>query len=368
MKNQLKYIWLTVSLTVIASGCMAQTIHSIVFCNTIDRSIGVSMERDLKNMLNEIDKIAVATDYDYDRIYFDGPNCTRNNLKKAIDEMYVEDDDIIITFYGGHGSHAKDNDEDPWPQYCMNSGFENQANWVPMQLLAKWIQAKGPRLAIILSNCCNVVQAQTTIKVTSMGYTAMSDVNVNNYRKLMSANGLVMATSSKLTEPSWCNETVGGLYTCDLMEALGKVGDGSIPPTWDDLLKHAYDLCSARDIMDREGIHYKQHPYYEVTPKGKTKINDRTPKAKDALGQALLDIVDKTKSKSSRLAMIPDIVEKYFSNYSLVLTVGTDMETIVDNEKPEDFLRRICLSPYIIRVNVISEDRGMLMVHEIRTQ
>ena len=138
----------------------AQTIHTIVFCNTIDQSIGQSMSIEFLNMKNQVRTWAGLIDYDEDHHELDGRNCTRANLKAVIDDMDVEPDDVILTFYGGHGSHAE-NDSDPWPQYCMNSGFENQGNWVPMASLQKWIEAKHARLSVIISNCCNVVQDAT---------------------------------------------------------------------------------------------------------------------------------------------------------------------------------------------------------------
>ena len=66
--------------------------------------------------------------------------------------------------------------------------------------------------------------------------------------------------------------------------------------------------------------------------------------------------------------MIPRIVSKYFGNYKKVMTVGTDMETAVDYEDPTDFLRRICLSPFIKRVNIVNRQGEILTVHEVRTK
>lgn len=375
MKHMMKYSLVFAAL-LISTFCYAQTLHTIVFCNTIDESIGESMSIELKNVTSRIKTLNAAIDYDMDFHSLDGHNCTKDNLKLVIDQMDVDQDDVILTFYGGHGSHAENNESDPWPQYCMNTGFENQNNWVPMASLAKWIQAKKPRLAIILSNCCNVVQKATTIKpLWAMGgdYSSLNEKNAINYRKLFSAKGLVMATSSKVSEPSWCGIPQGGLFTCDLLQALEMVGNGSVSPDWNSVLQKTYDLCSMRDIVDREGIHHKQHPYFKVVPDGYSVKDDddardryRDRKDTDPLGQALLSIVNKNISQSDRMSMIPDIMNKYLGNFSKIMTVGTDMETVIDYEEPMDFLRRICLSPYIKQVNIISKNGGVLTVHEVR--
>lgn len=362
-------------------GCLAveaQTLHTVVFCNTIDESIGRSMSIEFLNMKNQVKTWAGLIDYDEDNHELDGMHCTRANLKSIIDHMDVDEDDVILTFYGGHGSHAQ-NDPDPYPQYLMNSGFENQGNWVPMTTLRKWVEAKGARLSIIISNCCNVVQEATTKKpLWAMGgnYTRLDNLNANNYKKLFAAKGVVMATSSKVPEPSWCGIPDGGLYTCDFIQAMKLVGTGAVAPDWNSVLDKAYSLCAARDIVDRDGQHHRQHPYQKFFPNGNPRPVPPPPgpddvdkrKDSDPLGQALLDLVNKNKDQSSRLAMIPSIVNRHFGGYSKVMTVGTDMETVVEYENPRDFLRRICLSPYIKQVNIVSKDGGMLTVHEIRTQ
>ena len=362
---------------ILASGVIvshAQTLHTIVFCNTIDESIGESMKIELMNVTNQIKKINDLIEYDVDFYKLDGPICTKANLKRAIDQLDVDEDDVILTFYGGHGSHAK-NDPDPWPQYCMNTGIEDQSNWVPMSHVAKWVQAKNPRLAIILSNCCNVVQGATTIKpLWAMGgdYTSLDGVSADKYKQLFSAKGMVMATSSKVPEPSWCNAVMGGLFTSDLIDVLQMVGSGSVSPDWNSVLKRTYDKCSARDIVDRDGNHHRQHPLYEVTG-GKGPVPPEPPIDKprvdnDPLQQALNELVNSSLSQDSRLGKRQGILNRYFSGISKVRTVGTDLKTVVEYEDPADFLRRICLSPFIKKVNVLSKDNGTLIVHEIRTQ
>jgi hypothetical protein len=374
MKNMYKYLYIAITLAFVkTTSTIAQTLHTIVFCNTIDSSIGESMSLEFINVKSQIKTLAGLIDYDEDNHELDGKNCTRSNLKSIIDQLEIEEDDVILTFYGGHGSHAED-DPDPWPQYLMNSGFENQDNWVPMATLQKWIEAKHARLSVIISNCCNSIQAATTKKpLWAMGgdYTKLDNTRAENYKKLFAAKGLVMATSSRVSEPSWCGIPHGGLYTCDFIQAMKLVGTGEIAPDWNSVLNKAYDLCAARDIVDKEGQHHKQHPYQKFYSKGTSTPPSNAPRPRidnDPLGQALLDLVNKDKDQAYRLSMIPNIVNKHFGGYNKVMTVGTDMQTAVDYEDPKDFLRRICLSPYIKQVNIVNKKGGILIVHEVRTK
>lgn len=379
--KQIKLIFTLVLLTTTFGSFVvkAQTLHAVVFCNTIDRSIGRSMTVELMNVTKEISKISDLIDYDLDLVQLDGPKCTRANLKRAIDEIDIESGDILLTFYGGHGSHAKNNENDPWPQYLMNSGFENQSNWVPMASVIKWVEAKKPRLGVVLSNCCNVVQAGVTIKpLWAMGgdYTSLAGIKAENYKKLFNASGLIACTSSKIPEPSWCNDAMGGLFTCDFIDVLQMVGSGSVSPDWDAVIKRTYDKCSQRDIVDRDGQHHRQHPYYQplrpiggsngTTPPPTT--YHRGPHSTNGLQQALNDLVNDDIDQSSRLNRISSVINQYFGGTSKVMTIGTDMTTVVDYESPQDFLRRICLSDFIQQVIILKNENGVLTVHEVRRQ
>lgn len=359
---------LTVSFSL---NTMAQTFHGIVFCNTIDESIGESMKVDMQSMSDKIQTLQTLLEDDYgcDFKVFDGNDCTRANLKSYIDNMEVGSDDVIFTFYGGHGSHAENNASDPWPQYLMNSGFENQSNWIPMAEFARWIKEKGARLSIITSNCCNKEQSGTTIKplwADDGRATKLDNLDAEKFRKLFAAKGVVMATSSKLGQYSWCNG-YGGLFTCDFIDVLDMVGKGQIVPDWEEILKKTYDMCSARVIRTREYPYTAvQNPYYKVSVNGGSSKRKRPPKSNTTLIDALGEITDRSISEDTRIDMIDGIISKYFDLGATVITVGNDMETQFAEESVRQFLRRIILSPSIKGVNILNESRTLLRVHEIR--
>lgn len=368
-------VLLVIALTCCGLILKAQTFHAIVFCNTIDESIGSDMQIEFNNLTKNIGIIQnlIEDEYAFETIFLDGEKCTRANLKAAIDRMEVGSDDVIFTFYGGHGTHAKNNESDPWPQYCMNTGFENQSNWVPMALLEKWVAAKNPRLRIILSNCCNKEQSATTVKPMWLDggrATPMQGYNGENFKKLFAGTGCVMGTSSRLGEYSYCN-SYGGLFTNDLWEVLDQVGKGSTAPDWETVLKETKAKTDARNIPVKGGGIAKQHPYYNVSLNGnygpdKGKSGKGYSSSDENLNAALNRLVNKSIGQDERLAMIPGILTKYFHTRSKVLTIANDMQTGVDYEDAEDFLRRICLSSFISGITVLNDNTNLLKVHELR--
>lgn len=383
--KRLKYNLLVV-LCVLATSMQGQTLRAIVFCNTIDQSIGQSMQVEFNNVVNQIQSLNALLDYDFELQYLDGPNCTRANLKRIIDEMEVDPEDVVLTFYGGHGSHAENNEDDPWPQYCMNSGFENQGNWVPMAELEKWIAAKNPRLRIILSNCCNKEQSGTTVKplwADEGRATSLNGLKADYYKQLFSACGSVMATSSKLGQYSWCN-MYGGVYTNDFWTVMKWVGEGQVAPDWESVLTKVYEICSQREIRTNEYPYRAvQNPYHKVELGRKPKVDkpiDKIDKHDDKiddievdkprninpLSRALERLVDKRISQDRRLDMIPEILQQFFGYGSKVMTYGNDMKTAVDLEDAAVFLRRICMSPNIRQINIIKESSELLEVHEVK--
>jgi len=380
MEKILRNILLFVSIALCQSG-MAQTIHAIVFCNTIDESIGDNMKVDYANVSNAIQvigKLLESSSYEYELVQLDGPVCTRARLQQEINNLYVESNDVIFTFYGGHGSHAENNESDPWPQYCMNTGFENQGNWVPMATVKKWVEAKNARLNIIVSNCCNKEQAPTTIKpLWAQGgrATDLSGLNGDYYKKLFDASGTVMATSSKLGQLSWCN-CYGGLFTSDFISVLEMVGKGQIEPDWETILNKVSNMCGSRTIETNDPPYRAvQNPYYKVFGGNANKDKrgpdddrgDNVPKPrKSTLSEALAKLTDRSISEDTRLQMIDGIISKFFNSGAEVIVVGKDLQTQFAEESVSHFLHRICQIPSIKGISIIEESRDFLKVHELR--
>lgn len=179
--------------------------------------------------------------------------------------------------------------------------------------------------------------------------------------KLFNAKGRVMSTSSKLGQYSWCNP-YGGLFTNQFWAAMQKLGEGKINPDWESLLNEA---SAELTIRTNDGT-VKQNPYYKTYLNGKTTTKHIDKDKTNTLTAAISKLVDKSINQETRLAMIPDILNKHFKANSKVISVASDMTTNVDLEDAPDFLRRICLSPYIKGIAILNDNPLYLKVHELR--
>lgn len=358
-----------------ASVAIAQTVHAIIACNTIDKSIGAGMTSDMKNMRNAIQIIVSTLDCEYEEKIFDGSVCTKEDVTNYINNMDVERDDVVIFFYGGHGTHAMNNTSDPWPQMCMNTNIESL--FMPVASVEKMLSAKQPKLRIILTNCCNKEQAGVSIKplyAQSAGPTMQSEYNAESFKKLfLDSKGKVMMTSSKLGQYSWCGIN-GGLFTNYLLDVLDSVGKGRLNADWETVCKATHDNTFACNSLP-DGA--KQEPYYIVKinenhdGRGKDNRGNKSKK-KDAsdLFNALQGLLNHDLSKDQRLRKIQEIQNKYFSSDAHVITVGRNGTSKIMYEDISDFLRRLALSNNIKQINILegnsSEKNRIITVHEIR--
>lgn len=360
----------------------AQTLHFISMFDTNDKSIGSGMKTERMLINNEMQTIAgYLEEFGYDSQFSDyyGANCGRASLMQAISALQVGKNDVVVFYYGGHGARAYNNSEDRFPQMCL--GEASQSNWVPSSLIKNIIAKKNPRLAVILTGCCNKEGAGVTIKsivAQSSGYTSEANINKSAYKKLfLESKGVVQLTSSRAGEYSWCTEK-GSIFALALLDILENVGEGKVSANWNAVCQNVKGVVSSLNIPTSEGA-VKQNPDYEVststgggTPrKDDTTIKRRVNDTDYDLSQDLERLLDKSQSANTRLSMVPVVLNKHFSSGAKVLTLGRDMSTVVDYEDAEVFLRRIAMSPYIKQINVVEQNGGkntIVRVHEIRTR
>ncbi len=351
----------------------AQVFHAIIACNTIDKSVGAYMADELTNVSDMVQTIAAALDCELDFQTFDGYTCTRDNVTQYINEMDVDKDDVVLFYYGGHGGRAKDNEDDPWPQMCMNADISSESLFLPAARVERLIAEKSPRLRIILTGCCNSEDARISIKPLyaegPAGPTILGDYDAEAYKKLfLEAKGKVMMTSSKRgTVSAACSG--GSFFSIALLSTLDAVGMNNVNPDWnavcEDVKGNASQIAASYSRT--------QEAYYDVDVSGSGSgsgggVVPPVPST-DNLFKALQTLVNHDYTVDERLDKMASVKSKYFTSDAHVITVGRDGKTRVMYEEVGDFLRRLALSKNIKQINVLEGSDGnnsLITVHEVR--
>lgn len=188
----------------------SQAMHALVVAATEDERIGKGVVKNMQNMTKIIQDVANILDCEFDFEQYSHSQCTKADVMGWINNLDVEPDDVVFFFYSGHGGRAL-NDADIFPQMCMNNP-SNQSLYLPVTHVEKLIEKKNPRLAIIITECCNSESAGIKIKplfaMSDEEYSSVGDYNAQALKDLFfNAKGMVKISSSKPTEYSWIVNT-----------------------------------------------------------------------------------------------------------------------------------------------------------------
>lgn len=361
----------------------AQKLHKIIFTATDDRKIGSSVKVDNDRANDEIDAIAGYIGYEVIDYVYNSNKCTKQNLLKVLNGLNCSSQDIVFFYYSGHGVHPDGAREDKFPQMCLNTNIESL--FVPVRQVEEIIRSKGPRLRIIITDCCNNVNSSVTVKSlidSGKGATIVKGNVADNYRRLfVNARGKVMATSSKLEQTSGCayyqdGSDAGGIYSCFFWDILLKYCEETNAPTWNTIINTTKSEVSkftkqeqipddALDVTGDVGSVANSGTIPPTPTPSPSPSNATTSDLSQALAQLL------TYDTDTRLAKINGILQSCFHGDGTVVTVGRNLKTIVEFENAATFLRRIATNKNILKINIIKEEtdqngKPYITVHEMR--
>lgn len=136
----------------------ADKLHVVTFYNTTDATIGRNKKAEMDMMSNEFQTIATSLEkhgYTTELHFFDASQCKKNVVINTINSLEVAPEDVVFFYYGGHGARPDNDLTDFFPVMCLNE--KNPSNWLRLSEVASLVEKKNPRLSIIMSGCCNVV-------------------------------------------------------------------------------------------------------------------------------------------------------------------------------------------------------------------
>lgn len=362
----------------------AQKMHKIIFTATDDRRIGSSVKVDNDRANDEIDAIAGYIGYEVVDYVYNGNRCTKQNLLTVLNGLRCSPQDIVFFYYSGHGVHPNGGMEDRFPQMCLNTNIESL--YVPVRQVEEIIRSKGPRLRIIITDCCNNVNSSVTIKSQMDGGKGATIVKGNiadNYRRLfVNAHGKIMATSSKLGQTSGCayyqdGSDAGGIYSSFFWNVLLKYCEETTLPTWNNIINTTKSEVAKFTKQEQipDGVLDVIGDAGSVSNAGSVPsppVPSNTPSnaTTSSLSQAL-SLLLATNDTDMRLSCVNNILQSHFNGGGTIVTVGRNLKTVVEYETAVTFLRRIATNKNVLRINIIKEEtdingRPYITVHEMR--
>ena len=203
------------------------------------------------NLNSEFGGIAKVLGMRYDLQAIRGKNYSKENLSKLMRNFQPNSDDVVVFVYTGHGFRF-DDQQDYYPNMdlCPTSYDDPTKNYVAVSDVYKELAAKGARLNLVFSDCCNNEIGETTpiINTSTLFSRSNNNFDVKKLERLfVDASGSLIATAASPGEMSWCGVN-GGFFTLSLLESLraqiSVLSTGL--PDWETLVANALTAATAK--------------------------------------------------------------------------------------------------------------------------
>lgn len=375
----------------------AQTIHTILFTDTQDSSIGIAAKASHDNYsLDFLSTIETALGASYNSatpIDKKGYECNRTNLLQVVNNLSCGANDVVVFIYLGHGARGL-KDPSNFPQMCFavprGSEYRNEEDFYPLENVRDLIMKKNPRFCLVVGDCCNSYSPTLSTKPSITAVEAMApDIlrrqGENIIKNLfLSQKGSVILTASVKGQYGWCmtrGDRLGMLLERNLNNVFQDIKDGKATySNWNELLSTVKDNTyrfSQTVTLYADGKRYTQTPYYEINLSDAPVIDNdgekKPPVVPQNLQQALKQVADsRTFSDTERIAKSRALKSKYFDgDNAMVEVVGKDKKTIIQTTDIQKYLRRIATEQDLANITILEQRKDdnnkviYLKVHEI---
>lgn len=180
-------------------------LHVLIVGDTIDPGIGKSVEKDMEMLKNLFEKGIPESKRNVTILV--GDSLTPEALFETIEKIELDPNDSFLLYYCGHGVVNENGDH----SFSLPTGKVRRAE------IREAIRKKNPRLCVLLSDCCAVLDATPLIVPRVI---PIQTINSELIRLLFfRQSGVIDINSARRGEVALCSDQRGGLFTskfCDL--------------------------------------------------------------------------------------------------------------------------------------------------------
>lgn len=367
----------------------SQTLHAIIFANTKcpgevpgSMGIGPSVICDYQRMKIEFETMASFLNYKKDFQWYEGSptNFCREKLESTLNNLSCGSEDIVIFYYSGHGGRSPQEKQDPfpWMQLVVDPYRTpwNASQYYSLSQVLKRIEAKQPRLSIVLGDLCNSLSNAIPQKdVPEMkGATKISKAPCDFYKDLfLKVKGSIISSSSKPGETSAAFSD-GGAFTICFTEALQIMVSNNMEPDWETLLEGT----KMRTSKVTQG---KQNPIYEArlqkvsdipSTSEQPSVSPQPTSEEREIANYLTAIGNSNTAIKERINLVYQTLNLFFTSpQAKVEVVGRDGKTIVATKYASAYLNNLSIARNLVKVINVDQTEGnngkltYLKVHEM---
>ena len=241
----------------VSSGLSAATMHMVIVADVLDWNIGQSVRLDVRKAQENGQRIADLSGMYFKKHVFRYSDFDAQAVINGIEGLNVDEDDTVFFYYSGHGFRTSQNHQD-YP--ALFFGFEGES--LDVADLVEAIEAKNPRLTLVIADSCNKVLSVydappmlRAIDFSTSRWWLWGTVDPVIGKLFRESRGTIVCIGAIPGDFSYCNDQIGGFYSDTFWKLLFSAVEKKQDTSWEELLDEVDTLVRNR---------YEQYPMHFI--------------------------------------------------------------------------------------------------------